>query len=215
MRVRGITFDFDGTLADTLPVCYSAFRRVFRTHLGREYSDAEIHEMFGPCEKGVIQAVLAEWEPAFEMFLREYERAHGVCVEPFPGIVEMLDDLERRHVPVAIVTGKGPESAAISLRLIGLADRFEIVEAGSPSGPVKPEAIRRILGLWGFEPSEVAHVGDSASDIRSARECGTIAIAAAWAPRTPRPVLAAAGPDEIFDSVADFRDWVLRSPIQD
>ncbi|HLS10243.1 HAD hydrolase-like protein [Lentibacillus sp.] len=41
--MKAIIFDFDGTLADTLPVCYRAFQDVFRTFDGRELSDDDLH----------------------------------------------------------------------------------------------------------------------------------------------------------------------------
>jgi len=208
VRIRGLIFDLDGTLADTLPVCYTAFRRVFRKHLGREVSDAEIHGMFGPCERGVIQRILPDWGPAFQMFLEEYEAAHDVCLEPFSGVIDMLDWLESQGLPIAVVTGKGPESAAISLRRLGLSDRFEIVESGSTHGPVKPESISRILELWKFDPGEVVHVGDAPSDVRSARKCGIIAVAAGWAPGARREALAAEEPDAQFDSVSELHAWL-------
>lgn len=208
MRIRGITFDLDGTLADTLPVCYAAFRQVFRTYTSVEYSDEQIHALFGPCEKGLLRREIPDWQPAFEMFLSEYERNHGLCLEPFPGIVDVLNDLAGRRIPIAIVTGKGADSAAISLRRIGLADRFEIVEAGSPEGPVKPEGLRRILENWKIAPHEAAHIGDAPSDIRSAREVGLIPLGAAWAPGTDTERLRSANPDSLFETVMDFRAWV-------
>ncbi|MFI5386479.1 MAG: HAD family hydrolase [Fimbriimonadales bacterium] len=211
MRFRGITFDLDGTLADTLPICYVAFRRVFLAHTGREYSDAEIHAMFGPCEKGLLQRVMPDWEPAFEMFLREYRVAHELCPEPFPGVVDLLDWLDADGVRMAVVTGKGPESAAISLTRLGLRDRFEVVESGSPDGAIKSDAIRRILDLWRIPPSELAHVGDAPNDIQAARAAGATAIAAAWASTSRRESLEAEGPDAIFGSIASLHEWLIGS----
>ncbi len=206
--MRGVTFDLDGTLANTLPVCYAAFRRVFLEHTGREYSDAEIHGMFGPCEKGVFQAVLSDWRPAFAAFLKEYESAHDMCPAAFPGIAPLLDHLRAAGVRLAVVTGKGTESAQISLRRLGLIDRFECIEAGSPHGGAKSESIARILKLWEAAPGELAHVGDAPNDIRAARESGVAALAAAWAPTARREALAAEWPDAIFDSVTEFEDWL-------
>ena len=205
MRVRGVIFDLDGTLADTLPVAYAALGEIFREYSGVVYSDSEIHAMFGPCERGLLRSRLPEWEPAFQRYLHVYEAAHAACPAPFKGIPELLDAL---RVPIAVVTGKGAESAAISLRLLGLADRFPIVEAGDPHGPVKPERLRRVLQQWNISPSEVAHVGDAPSDVRAGRECGVITVAAAWSPETNRAKLEAENPDHLFESVAGLRDWL-------
>jgi phosphoglycolate phosphatase-like HAD superfamily hydrolase len=58
MSLQGVIFDLDGTLGDTLPVCFAAFRETFRHYLGREYSDREIRAMFGPTEEGIIQRMI-------------------------------------------------------------------------------------------------------------------------------------------------------------
>jgi pyrophosphatase PpaX len=208
--IRGVTFDLDGTLADTLPVCYAAFRAVFRQHIGREYSDDEIHALFGPCEKGVIRNVIAHWQPAFDMFLREYEKSHDLCLTPFQGIQELLDWLRNRSVRIAVVTGKGAESAAISLRRLGLDGLFERVEAGSPEGAIKIDGIRRIKHEWGFGSEEMVHVGDAPSDICAAREVGTLALGAAWATTTKRELLLASKPDAVLDSVGELRRWLAQ-----
>ena len=39
MQLHGFIFDLDGTLGDTLPVCFAAFRVTFRHYLKRAYSD--------------------------------------------------------------------------------------------------------------------------------------------------------------------------------
>jgi phosphoglycolate phosphatase/pyrophosphatase PpaX len=105
------------------------------------------------------------------------------------------------------VTGKGAESAAISLRLFELTQHFDIVESGSPAGSVKPEAIRRIVETWGFDPARVAYIGDAPNDVSEARAAGVVPLAAAWADLADRDALDARGPVATFGSVDEFSDW--------
>ncbi len=207
--LRGVIFDLDGTLADTLPVCYRAFSRVLSRRLGREYGDAEIHAMFGPSEEGIL-ARLCRDDPdaALSEYLAEYRRAHERCSGPFDGMEGLLEMLRNNGVELAIVTGKGPRSARISLEAIGLAGTFPVVEAGSAAGAVKPAAMRRVLAAWGFRPGEVAGVGDSPSDVRAARQVGLVSVAAAWAPGADRDRLAASQPDCLFDAVPPLASWL-------
>ena len=60
MKLKGIMFDLDGTLGDTLPVCFASYRRVFREFLGCHYSDHEITALFGPTEEGIIQQLVPD-----------------------------------------------------------------------------------------------------------------------------------------------------------
>lgn len=209
MRLEGVIFDLDGTLGNTLPVCYAAFREALLAHTGREYADAEVDALFGPSEEGIIRrAVPADQRhDCLEAYLAAYERNHDLAPRPFPGMAEALDTLARRGLRLGLATGKGPRSAAISLRRLGLADRFDVIEVGSPEGAVKPDAIRRILARWGVAPEHAAYVGDTAADIEAAREAGVIPLAAAWAPTARRDELLAAQPAALFTDVAELVAW--------
>ena len=209
MPFRGIIFDLDGTLGDTLPVCFAAFRVTFRHYLNRDYTDQEIRAMFGPTEDGIFQDLFpSHWEESLDMYLREYRRAHDDCREPFTGIPEALDLLRQRGLLTAIVTGKGPGSAKISLEEMGLADAFDIVEAGSPRGGIKPDCMRKVLRAWDLPAERVACVGDAPSDIRSAHEIGATALGAAWASTADYDSLAALNPSHTFTSTQQFIEWI-------
>ena len=136
-RFAGAIFDFDGTIADPLPVCIEAFQHTFARYGGPQLDADGVRALFGPTEEGVLAAVLGEdADAALETYLEEYARLHSSCPAPFPGIGGLLAELLRLQVPMAIVTGKGPRSVRISLDYLGLGDYFDPVEAGSPRGSV-------------------------------------------------------------------------------
>lgn len=212
MKLSGIIFDFDGTLANTIPVCCAAIREAVRNQTEREYTDADIMALFGPTEDGIIRALVGDgWEASFDVFLSAYEREHALCTEPFPGIVPLLDGLRAAGIRMAIVTGKGQRSAEISMRILGIAHYFDVIEAGSPYGGVKPAAIARVLAGWDLPPAQVAYVGDAASDMADARSCGAIPLAACWAASADREALERAKPVALFASVLDLQRWVTHS----
>ncbi|MCW3058630.1 MAG: hydrolase [Capsulimonas sp.] len=207
--VRGVIFDLDGTLADTFPVIFAAFRHAFAIYADRHLSDHEIEAMFGPNEEGCIRKALpSNWEPCLAEYLKEYERVHDLCPGPFPGVIEMLDWLKSRDVPVAIVTGKGAQSAAISLRRLGLSGHFTIVKSGSPEGSIKPQAIREVLEEWGMPPADVVYVGDAPSDVTAAREVGVRVLGAAWANSSDAAKIEAMAPDALLRSIDELRAWL-------
>ncbi len=209
MRLSGLLFDLDGTLADTIPVCVRAFQNTLSRHLNRILSDNEIRTMFGPSEEGMLQQVLQEnWEQGLETYLTEYGIEHQNCRKPFEGIVDLLELLQERGIRLGIITGKGPRSAEISLRQLQLRPYFELVETGSPQGPVKTRQIRDALRSWSLHPGEVALAGDAVYDIQAAQEAGAISIAAAWAPSADATELKQTGPDLLFHSVSRFAEWI-------
>ena len=214
MQIRGMIFDLDGTLGDTLPVCFAGFRVTLRHYLGRDHSDREIRAMFGPTEEGIFQDLFPDdWEAALQMYLREYTAAHEVCQAPFAGVEDVLRRLRQQELKLGVVTGKGPGTAEISLREMGLEGVFDPVEAGSPRGGVKPECMRKVLAGWGLDSAEVACVGDAPSDIRSAHEIGAVALGAAWAGTSDYGALDALKPLETFRTTGDFAEWVEQNVV--
>lgn len=208
--IRGVLFDLDGTLGNTLPVCIGAFRKAIQPFAGRELSDAEIVATFGPSEEGTVHVLApGHAEEALASYLHYYALLHDSCPEPFAGVVEMLTDLKARGVKLALVTGKGQGSADITLARLNLRHFFEHVEVGSPLGPRKPEAISDILLRWNMAPTEAVYVGDAPSDIPSARKAGTYAIAAAWAATAEPDLLRAENPDALFLTLSEFEAWLL------
>ncbi len=208
--LNGVIFDLDGTLGDSLPVCFAAFRGVFREYLGAEYRDDEIRAMFGPTEEGILRDHLpADGEEPLARYLALYRASHHLAPQPFDGIEEILDRLDAAGVHSAVVTGKGPHSAAISLDEWGMSDRFTHVAAGGEDGNIKDRNMQRIIDEWAVEPASVVSVGDAPSDVHAARTVGLVPVGAAWASTTNRSVIEDAAPDVIFEDVASFAAWLF------
>jgi pyrophosphatase PpaX len=109
MRLRGMSFDVDGTLGDTIPVCIQAFQRTFHHYLGHLLPSQDIIAMFGPSEEGMLQRQLPQtWPQALAMYLEEYVRAHAMGREPFPELLPLLTTLQGRGGRLGIVPAKAP-----------------------------------------------------------------------------------------------------------
>ena len=208
MRIDGVISDMDGTLADTLPVCFVAFRHTMETFSGRRYTDEEIMAHFGPSEEGIFRRLVPDrWKECLDAYSKAYAREHLRAARLFPGIEEALGRLRERGIPLAVVTGKGPRSAAISFRQLDLARYFDILETGAPEGSIKPEAIRKVLAKWAVPPERVAYLGDAASDMEEARATGLIPLGAAWDSRATVGSGSVA-PRLLFPTVESFTDWI-------
>jgi phosphoglycolate phosphatase-like HAD superfamily hydrolase len=208
MKLQGMIFDLDGTLADTIPVCIEAFQYTFKHYLGQAFTAQDIEAMFGPNEEGMLQRLLPHtWPQALDLYLLEYERAHAGCLAPFKGITPLLVSLRARGLRLGIVTGKGLGSARISARVLGLDPYFDGIEVGSTDGGIKSARIRAFNTRWAVAPQTVAYVGDAPADIDAAKQAGVVAAAAAWAASADAAALAARQPDVLFRRVTDFAVW--------
>ena len=107
--IRAVCFDLDGTLANTLPVVYSAFQHVTQQFLGRTYGEEEIARIFGPSEEGIIRRLLPsnQWDDGIRAFHVAYEKAHAFCRTPYEGIDTALVLLKKKGALLAVGYWKG------------------------------------------------------------------------------------------------------------
>ena len=94
MKLRGIIFDLDGTLADTMEVCLRAFQETLQYYDERTITLQELFTLFGPNEEGILRGLLPNHgAEAYQYYLNCYERCHDICTRPFLGVEELLDNL--------------------------------------------------------------------------------------------------------------------------
>ena len=210
--IKTAIFDFDGTLADTIPLCLEAFRRAVNDLDGRVLTDREIERNFGPDDLGVIRKLFPgkpEWhEHGRELFIHYYQELHAeMAPAPFPGTVELLHSLRNSGIRLAMVTGKRRESADISLKYFHLDGFFPVLETGSPEGGVKTDRINRALKRLGASAREAVYIGDSPSDVDACRAVPVRIIAAGWAPGADVKGLEERRPDWLLTRFEDLEPF--------
>lgn len=209
MEIKGLLFDLDGTLANTLPLCIKVYQHTLKKFTGRDFSEQEVTEHFGITEEGIFRRVVPDqWEAALACYNDVYEELHEECPAPFEDIVAMLELLKQRGVAMAVVTGKGPYTARFTLDYLGIAHYFDQVEAGDAYALIKSAAMRKILAKWQMEPRHAAYIGDSASDIEEATAAGVLPLGACWAATSTIHQLDSMEPFATFSSVKRFIHWL-------
>lgn len=211
MDLQVLIFDFDGTLADTIPLCVAAMQHALQKNTGRAYTPEEIVAEFGITEEGILRKLAPETHAACLQDFLQYYREHHENHSWFDGMEALLTAAQDRGLKLALVTGKGPGSAAISARALGLSRFFPIVRTGSDERDVKADHIRRICAELGAPPSAAAYIGDAPSDMVAAREAGATALGVLWSNTVPEERLREVASDKIFASVKEFGDWLARS----
>ena len=210
-KIKAVIFDIDGTLGDTIPLCIQAFRQTVEPLVHHPLTDEEIKATFGPNEAGTIKKLApgSDYNNAVNDFLHHYEALHSMCPQAFDGMVDLLETLKSKGVHLAVATAKGKESSEITLQHFGIASFFSMVKNGSLDGKQKPGDIEQIIQSFGdVTKEETIYVGDSPSDITDSRKAGVVAIAANWATTAEASALEKEQPDELFDKVSDFADWL-------
>jgi pyrophosphatase PpaX len=187
MKYKGIIFDFDGTIADTLPLCFYSFQEIFKRYDQRNLSSEEIVQMFGPSEAGIIRQNLnnADFiERAIQDYYFHYEQAHDNYVRFELDMANLLSELMQEGYKLGIYTGKGRRSFDISMSKLQLHQFFDITITGDDVVKPKPdpEGVIKALEIMKLECTEILFVGDSNADIESGNRAGVNTIAVTWFP---------------------------------
>ena len=204
MAARAVIFDLDGTLLDSLEDLADSMNAVLlRSGLPTHPLDAYRYFVGEGIEMLVQRAVPeAERAPArlaahVGAMRSEYDLRSAAKTRPYPGVPELLDALEARGMPAAILSNK-PHDATVEIvtQLLGKW-RFRAVLGARPSVPKKPDpagALEIAAGL-GVPPGEILYLGDTATDMRTARAALMRAVGALWGFRTE---------DELREAGAEF-----------
>ncbi len=204
-------FDLDGTLIDSLPVTFDAFRDATAPFLGRRLSDAEIYAHFGPADHLIVAALVgpAHAEAAVAELMAVYARRMAE-MPLFPGIADALAAIRAAGVRLALCTGRGGPSTRLILAALGLSDTFEAVVVGEDVAHPKPapDGIRETARRLAVPAERTVYVGDSLKDVEAGLAAGAFTIAALWAategeaPAGGNPSAVARRPDELPGLVA-------------
>ncbi|MCH1570218.1 MAG: HAD-IA family hydrolase [Longimicrobiales bacterium] len=215
MSWRGVLFDLDGTLADTLDLILQSFRYTMRQHLGSDPStDAFLASMGKPLPIQLYDYARSETERLAmrDTYVAYQRRIHDEMVTSFPGAVSVVRTLRQRGTRVGIVTSKGHRIGRRTIEVCGLHDDIEHVVFGDQVEQPKPhpEPVLKALDALSLsdDPGSVLFVGDSPHDVRAGRLAGTKTAAVGWGP-IDRRVLEAEQPDFF---VHDLKDVLAVTP---
>lgn len=207
--VEAVIFDLDGTLAETHGMAIDLIGEAIVHGGGPELGPDEIMTYFGRNERGIFEAAVGMgWEASWDYYLGEYVQRHQAVAEPFPGITGLLAGLDRAGVALGVITAKTATTGRLSLEVLGIDGYFSEVRGGAKEGVTKRRDITALVDLWSVKPGEVVYVGDTISDVVEARAAGVVPIAAGWSSFAARDALTAANPDELFETVDAFADWL-------
>lgn len=182
--MKAIIFDFDGTIANTLPICYYAFQNVFKKFDEKNLSAEDIRAMFGPSETGIIKENLihSNKDEAIELYYEKYLEQHKQLVEQNSEMDDLLSFIKAKGLLLGIVTGKARRSLEISLNALQMDNIFDVIITGDDVIEPKPhpEGIMKALSLLEVNKEDAMFVGDSEADIVAGVSAGVLTIGVQW-----------------------------------
>ena len=210
-----VLFDLDGTISDTLPMCISTFRKAAEPYLGQELTMEEMEQAFGLDEEGMMKRIVGtHWQEALQDFYTNYAEMHTLCPTPFDGIRQLIHQLKKEGILIALVTGKGKITTEISLDYWNMRQDFDFIETGSPYKNRKAEAIGNILHNSHIAHQDAVYIGDTVSDVLSCREAGIVCLSATWSKGTKLKELENINPNHIIRNIADLKRTLLNRKLK-
>lgn len=208
MAFKGIIFDLDGTLVNSLEDIADAMNHVLALHL-LPVHDVEAYRTFvGNGMRKLAERALPEemrkndvCEAYFkEMF--DYYGAHcTIKSKAYEGIPELIQALTQQSVPIAVLSNKAHDLTQKVVSAIFSPDAFLTVVGLKDEATKKPNpaAAIQICEQMGGAPEDFMFVGDSDVDMQTARNAGMYGVGVTWGFRS-RAELEAAGAKAIIDA---------------
>lgn len=205
----GVIFDVDGTLVDNHAHHEEAWliwgsrndkpidRAFYREHLYARTNDRIFRTLYG--DTITMEEIMRKAEDKEAI----YREIYGPEMEPMPGLVDLLHDLQRAGVPCAAASNAERVNVDFVIDGLRLRGFFRAVLAREDVAHGKPEPDLFVLAAahLGLPPSRCAVFEDSATGFEAARRAGMAVIAVTGHSR------GAGVPDFVVAQESNFSTW--------
>ncbi len=183
-KAKGIIFDLDGTLIDSIADIAKISNKTlseygFPTHSLDKYIDWVGNGARKLIEKAVPQNMTsAAFETFFQDYLNAYEYEEHTESSLYESIPELLTLLNKEEIPIAILTNKPHPVTLKTLERYFAPWHFVRIEGQQEGHPRKPDPTMAIdiAKTMNLLPEEVIFIGDSAVDINTGKAAGMITL---------------------------------------
>ena len=180
-------FDLDGTLLDTLNDLHASCNYALRTHGMPERSLEEVRQFVGNGVKKLMERAIPDGleNPLFEETLqtfRQHYLLHNLDTTlPYPGIMEMLQQLKVQGKRIAVVSNKFYAATQdLCKHFFGDTIQVAIGEREDIKKKPAPDTVLEALRQLQVTRQDAVYVGDSEVDVETARNSGIPCISVLW-----------------------------------
>ena len=219
--VSGILFDLDGTLVDSLADIAEAMNQTlaakgYPTHPVEDYRH-HVGDGMDMLARRTLPPEVRDRPEIREQTVRAMKRAYSdqwhKQSRPYPGIPALLERLSRIRIRKGVLSNKPEEFTEVMVEHFFPETEWDTIRGARPGVPVKPDPLSalEILEDWNLPPGRVLYVGDTRTDIETAKNAGMPSIGVTWGFRD-REELQRFGADWIVDTPAKI-DALLCLPL--
>ena len=185
-KVKAVIFDMDGVLVDSEPFHIENEKRMFRK-MGLNISDEEHAGYMGTATDVMWKEIIRRRNLNLDVAeMTELTIKEGLPffyslerIAPSPGLVELLEKLKNKRIPMAVASSSDSETIRIILNKSGLMQYFQYTVSSSEVGKSKPapDVFLHAAKLVGVQPQNCIVIEDSKNGIKAAKSAGMFCIA--------------------------------------
>lgn len=189
MDFRVVCFDLDGTLLDTLDDLADSMNATLEGLGLPQHPKGAYRIMVGDGMAMLARRSLPEHRrdevtvaDTLARMRSQYALRWAVNSRPYAGIDELLRELSRRGVACAVLSNKPHDFTRMCVEKLLAEHRFAVVQGVQEGVPPKPDpsgalGVARRLGV---SPDQVLYVGDTDTDMETARAAGMFSLGVTW-----------------------------------
>jgi len=209
MKYKGIIFDLDGTLVNSLEDISDAMNSVLKG-LNYPIHNYDTYQYFiGSGLRNLVSKALPESnnsideiETCFESMVKGYRETCTIKTKPYDGIIELLDNLVSRNIKLAVFSNKADE---LTKKIVAdiFPNYFSNVVGLSIESLKKPNPFEAIAisEKWNLKPEEIIFIGDSDIDMQTAVNANMFPVGVTWGYRTEEELKASGAKLVIHNSL--------------
>ena len=217
MKYDIVIFDLDGTLLNTIGDLAASVDYVMRSRNLPEHTYAEYRQMVGGGIKRLVERALPEHlskdgayvDECVTQFRRYYVDNIDRHTVPYEGMHELLRDLQRQGVKLAVASNKFQHGTDRLVSKFFSDIDFVAIEGNREGAPLKPDPqiVTGILERTAIAKERAVMIGDSGIDIRTASAAGIDSVGVAWGFRFAEE-LYEAGAERVVSTVDELRAYL-------
>ena len=186
---RAVVFDLDGTLLDTVQDIADAVNLSLEAYGRHPLPLQQYRKLVGAGLEELLISILgnhARDETFFEAFRQavvdRYNQRLTHKTQPYPGISELLASLCNSRIPRAVLSNKAHDKTTLVVDHFFSSHWLNPVLGAREGQPLKPDpsGALEIAQGFGIEPGDILYVGDTPSDMETARRSGMLPLGVAW-----------------------------------
>lgn len=207
-----IVFDWDGTLYDSTALIVRSIQAACADVGVPVPSDRDAAYVIGlGLQEALAHAVPGLPPQRYQDLVARYRHhyfndRHGLTL--FPGVLDMLHALKRRHHWLAVATGKARRGLDDALAQAELRHMFDASRtADETASKPDPRMLDELVRHFGVEPGRTLMIGDTTHDLQLAANAGTASLGVAYGAH-PHENFTPFAPRHVAHSVAELADWL-------